>query len=528
MEKSKKYKKIARYKITLLLLLITIVGGGVRFYGLDRQSLWYDEILEETAFQRQFLGDKTNTIPNTPPFHAMIIYIISQIFPNNDLALRAVPATFGVISIPLLFFLGRRLFNEKIGLIASFCLSISPFHIWYSQEVRWYALHWVFILISLIYFLRTLETPCFKNYIGYVISNSLGLYTFQLQMLIIFLQGLYILLFFHKYKTQIFKWTIAWSIIGILYMPWIIHQITSLREIAKPFPKPVSLFILFSYTFYSYFAGFSIGPSLRELHLNLSLNIIKPYLFMIWVLMFFYGTLIILGLWALRKDYLRLSLLFLLIILPTGGILILISILNKFIPTINYNVRYSGAGLFGVLLSISKGIEWLSNIKIQNNIKKKLLVLIMFLITGFSLYSYINYQFNKKYHKEDIRGAVAYIKKNKAEGDIILCISDNMTFNRYGRNSLTCNRLPNAVINNKEGIEAEMQKIIEGKKRLWLVLSREWSVDKNGYAKAWLDRNYREIKRLHKGLNEIANVQIYCYDLTQNKEEIKRKILNSK
>jgi len=80
--------------------------------------------------------------------------------------------------------------------------------------------------------------------------------------------------------------------------------------------------------------------------------------------------------------------------------------------------------------------------------------------------------------------------------------------------------LPSTDINNKEKIEAAVQRMVTGKKRLWLVLSREWYGDKHGYAKAWLDMNYEEIKALHKGINDFANVQIYCYDLIKTKKLI--------
>ena len=46
---------MSRNSVAILLIAITLLSAGLRLYGLDRQSLWYDETAEETGFQRQFM-----------------------------------------------------------------------------------------------------------------------------------------------------------------------------------------------------------------------------------------------------------------------------------------------------------------------------------------------------------------------------------------------------------------------------------------------------------------------------------------
>jgi 4-amino-4-deoxy-L-arabinose transferase-like glycosyltransferase len=351
----KKLRTVPKQAVVFMLVAIIILAAGVRLYGLDRQSLWYDEVAEEMAFKRHFFWNlPDNPYENTPPLNPFFIYVVGLYFPHNDFALRMVPFTFGVISVPLLFVLGRQLFNEKTGLIASFLLAVSPFHIWYSQEARMYVLQWMLALISLIYFIRMLDRP----------------------------QGLYILLFYRQYKDQLLRLVVVFNIVLILYLPWIFFTLTSLISMPAGFSKQADLGFLF-YTIYSYCAGFSIGPSLGELHVSQSFATIKPYLTEIVLVMVVYGILFVLGLASLRKDISKLLFLTLLLIVPIAGALIL----NIMLPHIAYNVRYTGTALFAFLLFIARGINILSYLK-SNILGKVLVILSIVAVTGVSTYTW--------------------------------------------------------------------------------------------------------------------------------------------
>jgi hypothetical protein len=196
------------------------------------------------------------------------------------------------------------------------------------------------------------------------------------------------------------------------------------------------------------------------------------------------------------------------------------SVLTILTPHLTYNVRYSGAALFGSLFCVSLGIGWFSQMK-SVKLSKYLPIVAIVSIIGFCSFSYATYQSDVKYSKPDIRSAVAYIKSHRSADDVLLCVVDDVTFNRYSRSEdIVCESLKSAQTDNKKDIEGVLQEMAENKKRLWLILSREWYADKNGYAKAWLDSNYDEIKSLHKDITEIANVNIYCYNIMKRKDRI--------
>ncbi len=503
----------------IILALIILIAGGLRLYGVDRQSLWYDEVFEESVSQQLFsnnnIWEKENKIDNRwlTPFHLLFIYPMTKIFPGSDFALRMIPFIFGLITVPLFFIFSCKLFNEKVGLIAAFLLAISPFHIWHSQDARMYALLWMLALISLIYFIRILEEPIWKNYVVYVLSTVAALYTHQLTIFLILLQGLYILLFWQKYKKQLLKWLSVVTVLVLLFLPLVILSWNTVLNKQFGFHRETEL-IAIPYTLYTYSAGYSIGPSITEIHVDSSLSTIKPYFFEIGILMFIYIVFFLLGAWSISKDgKKKLILLLLIFIVPISGVFCL-SIIK---PNIQYSVRHTGIAFFGYLVFIAKGIDFISSLK-----SKKLgivtLIFALILIGGFSMYSYANYQFDKKYQKEDIRGAVAYIKEQRTDGDVVLCL-DDFLFNRYSGSDFQCSGFPISVKNNNVMVDNEMLRVLNEKKRLWLVLHREWSAYQIVHGlKMWLDTNYEEIKYLHKGINDIANVHIYCYDLTKKRK----------
>ncbi|MGZ4847178.1 MAG: glycosyltransferase family 39 protein [Halobacteriota archaeon] len=63
----------------------------------------------------------------------------------------------GVLAIPMIYAVGRQLFNEETGLVAAFILALSSFNIYYSQEVRMYSLI-VLLALTSVYFLSGWES----------------------------------------------------------------------------------------------------------------------------------------------------------------------------------------------------------------------------------------------------------------------------------------------------------------------------------------------------------------------------------
>src|SRR5262245_24121271 len=132
----------------VLVVLLTLAAFALRLHQLGAQSLWYDELLQLDVSQGSF----SEIGPQLPRHAAMPLdYYLSYLWiklGRQDAWVRFPAAFFGTLSIPLIYALGRSLFNRRIGCLAAALLTWNIFAISYSREVRPYALLLCFTLLT--------------------------------------------------------------------------------------------------------------------------------------------------------------------------------------------------------------------------------------------------------------------------------------------------------------------------------------------------------------------------------------------
>jgi mannosyltransferase len=111
---------------------------ALRVYNLDSQSLWYDEGFS-IWLARQDLATITHGDFN-PPLHLYILHFWMQWAGQSELAARFLSVIFSTFSVLVTIRLGSRVFDRATGLVAGLIIAVAPFHLWYGQEVRMYAL----------------------------------------------------------------------------------------------------------------------------------------------------------------------------------------------------------------------------------------------------------------------------------------------------------------------------------------------------------------------------------------------------
>lgn len=160
----------------LALTGVVLLGAILRLYELGAESLWVDE-----AITLRFVTDYTPSqllwvIPAKQP-HLPLYYIVldywTTLAGTSEAALRFPSAVAGIVSLPLLYLVGRRLFDRKTGLLATAILALSSFHLYYAQETRMYSLLTATTLVSVLYFLHLRESPTRHNVAGYVVGTIL-------------------------------------------------------------------------------------------------------------------------------------------------------------------------------------------------------------------------------------------------------------------------------------------------------------------------------------------------------------------
>ena len=84
-----------------------------------------------------------------PPLFYLVLHFWRSLGADTEFSLRLLPVAFGTLSIVVLYRLSTYLLGSETGLVTSFLLAISPYHIWFDQMLRPYTAAFFLTLLSL-------------------------------------------------------------------------------------------------------------------------------------------------------------------------------------------------------------------------------------------------------------------------------------------------------------------------------------------------------------------------------------------
>jgi len=154
------------------LTLITLLAAALRFYRLGDWSFWIDEIFTINHAMAHFSTPEliVENIPparNWLPVSVMLTAQTINIWGISEWSVRLVSVFIGTISIPILYFPTRRMFNDRVALIAAFLLAIAPWHLYWSQNARFYSSLLLFYSLTLATFHFAMERNKPVYFIGF-------------------------------------------------------------------------------------------------------------------------------------------------------------------------------------------------------------------------------------------------------------------------------------------------------------------------------------------------------------------------
>jgi mannosyltransferase len=99
------------------------------------------------------------------------------IFGNSEGFVRGLSVLFSVATVPIIFFLGARLFGHRVGLLAALLLAINAYHIRYAQETRCYAMVVFFAVLATWLLAKNLQEPASAHWGIYAAVCALATYS---------------------------------------------------------------------------------------------------------------------------------------------------------------------------------------------------------------------------------------------------------------------------------------------------------------------------------------------------------------
>ncbi|HOK09784.1 MAG TPA: glycosyltransferase family 39 protein [Candidatus Hydrogenedens sp.] len=388
----------------------------LRLYRLGTWSLWYDECasIQLSKLVDNKLSFLSPMLNNEPPMNPLLTFIWGHILGAirfwelysvwDDFAWRLLPCFWSILSVIVFYRVSKWMLDRPIAVvIATLLFVISPFQIYYAQELRIYSFYVLLNLLGLLFLFRILSKNGWKDWIGLGCIFVLLMYSHYFSVWTIFITNLFILVLMGLGRRNLFrKWFWTNVVAGIfvlpaLYLAWEFHQIVSnIRYVWYPNPTIKTGLI----TWKNFFAGYTSDTTVY------------------WILFCLSLFLFVYGLWAYRNQ-------------PEQGFYVfLMSLVPIFI-----NVFFWGARHFSfyehrlfifsgvvALFAIAKGIHGL-----RYNAVRGAVLFIFILLTSSCLLDFYNQRLHPVdmhrlgvYHKVDFRSVGKWVREHFQEGDIII------------------------------------------------------------------------------------------------------------
>jgi hypothetical protein len=180
-----------------LLLLILLLGWGLRLWRLDYQELRGDEVFGYFFSLRPFDDMVQATVDLQEP-HPVASYVVQQEWlgwaGHSEFALRFSSVWFGLLAVVLLWRLAQALtLPTTTALLATLLLAISPYTIWHSQDARMYSMSLALTTASTWLMIGWLQRQRRSWAIAYTVVSWLALHTHYFSVFVLVAQNLFVL-----------------------------------------------------------------------------------------------------------------------------------------------------------------------------------------------------------------------------------------------------------------------------------------------------------------------------------------------
>lgn len=235
-----------RYLTFAVMACVLAAGAFMRFYALDAQSLWNDELTTWEQSHYESLADviEYGVRPHPyPPGYQILIYYVEQLVGQNEIALRLPSAIAGLLTIIAMYFLARRVYSTREASIAATLTAFSYQPIYYSQEARAYSLLLLLAVLSAHAWFRLRdELERHDLHTGtiaaYIVTAVAAIYTHHFGLLLIGVQLCGLLYLFLNQRWAAKCVVAIGAGIGVAYLPWLPYLIEDFDNQPLYLPVP--------------------------------------------------------------------------------------------------------------------------------------------------------------------------------------------------------------------------------------------------------------------------------------------------
>ncbi len=210
---------VKKYYNQIILAGILILSLVLRFSKMFWQrDFWYDEaftgIITRMSWPKMWWMIFHDV---HPPLYYYLLKLWASLFNYSLFSFRSFSVLFGILSVWSIYWIGKKLFSTRVGLISAFLMTISPFAIQYSQEARMYSLFGFLSLWLIYFFIKSLQKNQWLDWLSWSGIGILFFYTHYLALftfvIFYFTTLTYKLLFQEKFLSSTFNFFIKTKIV---------------------------------------------------------------------------------------------------------------------------------------------------------------------------------------------------------------------------------------------------------------------------------------------------------------------------
>jgi hypothetical protein len=486
-----------------LLLVLIMLAFGLRVYHLDAFSFWQDEGLTPLRSGYAIAEILSNRITiqegvtrdTHPPFYYLVIHLTAALWGESDFAYRYPSVLGGVLLIPLLYQLGRRLHGRAAGSLAAALAAFNPANVWYAQEARMYTLLALLAAAASLVLWRALAadrpspSELLRRLLLYLLFAGLAVYTHYTAIFLLIGQGvIWAWLFWrHGQRRLIFGGLVLAVALAVPLIPFTVPRLLTGAEANYHYVPPGIML-------QDIVHGFGMGLTVDFSQLGIKLLDL--------------GVLIVLllGVAGPRPSAgsAGLSRLFVLSLLlaPVLGLMA-----GSLIKPMYMGVRHIFAASPAFFLLAARGV-----LALPPRLPARLAALA--LVAAGPFISLANLYFDPAYAKDDLRAMVGYVERRAGDNDLALynnAILLPIHWHYRQRPELAVTALPVYPRPADASAEQQLTTWAGVYDRVWLVPDPPADGrDPTGLVQSWLEGNARRLEgRSFNGRTMTVNVVGY-------------------
>jgi hypothetical protein len=199
---------------------VVVIGLALRLFMLTSNELWLDET--HSIF---IAGDSPTEMVEKlkddghPPLYFILMFMWKSLFGESELSVRLLSVLFGMASLAVVYWLGKNVINERVGLVGMFIAAIAPIHVYYSQEARMYIMLAFLSALSSGFLWLAIKHEKKRYWWAYVLSATCLVYTHIFGWFALPAGNIFLLLKKER-RRLFFKLAAHQAVIVLLFLPW--------------------------------------------------------------------------------------------------------------------------------------------------------------------------------------------------------------------------------------------------------------------------------------------------------------------